>query len=85
MAAVTQNKKRNAVEGDTRVIQYNIDLAASGDTLTVPLRTVEQVVIEPSTITAYSVAAGSVYGTSVITFTASGAGTGIDVNVRGRD
>lgn len=85
MAAVTQNKKRNTVEGDSRVIYYNIDLAASGDTLTVPLRTVDIVVIELSTITGYSVAAGSSYGTSVITFTASGAATGVDVSVRGRD
>jgi len=85
MAAVTQNKKRRAVEGDTLVLQFNIDLAATGDTLVVPMRTVEQVIIEQSNITGYSVAAGSVYGTSTITFTASGAASGVDVNVRGRD
>ncbi len=84
MAAVTVNTGPVwNVAGSKRQNSYNIS-GATGDTLTVGLVNVIQVITEPSTITGYSVAAGTINGTSIITFTTGGgAFSNADVTVMG--
>jgi hypothetical protein len=77
MAEVTKTRStRFTVAGNRRRQIYQIT-GVTGDTLTTGLRNVEIVTFEPSTITAYTTAGG------VITLTASGAFTAIDVEVVG--
>jgi len=84
MAAVTLNSGPTFnVAGSKRDQFYNIT-GNSGDTLTVGMVNVLQVNIEPATITGYSVAGGTIPGTSIITFTTGGgAFTATDVEVIG--
>lgn len=84
MAAVTINRQKFNVSGDVREQFYNINIATTGDTLTVGMTTVLFVGFEVigGGVTAYSVAAGSVPGQSVITIT-SGAQNNLDVIVYG--
>jgi hypothetical protein len=87
MAEVTQtvNPKYN-VDGSLREQFYTIS-GASGDTLTVGLNAVRSVSPDlPSTITAYAVTpklAGTLVIGSIITFTASGAFSNLNVTVKG--
>jgi hypothetical protein len=72
MAAVTvHGSPYYNVAGSKKSQLYNIS-GNTGDTLTVGLNTVNKVTPDPGTITSTSVAAGSVQGTSVITFTTGG-------------
>lgn len=84
MAAVTINRQKFNVSGDVRENFYNITIANTGDTLTVGMNTVLFVGFEVAAggVTAYSVAAGSVPGQSVITIT-SGAVSNLDMIVYG--
>ncbi len=71
MAAVTTNSKKYNVVGDMKQQLYNINIATTGDTLTVGLINVNAVNCTPKTggVTDVAVAAGTILGTSVITFT----------------
>lgn len=81
MAAVTQNVTPTYnVAGSMRDQHYNVT-GVDTNTLQVGLRTVKTVNIELSTITAYTLTANAL-GT-LITFSASGAFTGVDVQVMG--
>ena len=68
MAAVTVNSLKRNVSGSLREFFYNLT-GTTGDTLTVGLNTVNMVNSEGGAITAYSVAAGTIPGTSIITLT----------------
>ncbi len=84
MAAVTVNgSPYYNVTGSKKSQLYNIS-GANGDTLTVGYNTVNKVNPDPGTITSTTVAAGTVQGTSVITFvTGGGAFTTQNVEVIG--
>ena len=83
MAAVTVNTYVNNVAGSKRQNFYNI-AGNTGDTLTVGLTNVLKVIFDPGTITGSSVAAGTIPGTSIITFTTGGgAFTATNVEVEG--
>ena len=82
MPAVTVNSVKYNVAGSLRDQFYNIS-GASADTLTVGLNTVRMVGFEPGTVTTYAVAPGSIPGTSIITFTASGPFNNLDIEVIG--
>lgn len=83
MAAVTQTiSPRYNVSGSFREQFYSLS-GADTNTLKVGLNTINQVVIEPSTITGYSVASNGPGSGSTITFSASGAFTAVQVTVIG--
>lgn len=84
MAEVTVNRRKYNVVGDVKQQFYNINIANTGDTLTVGLLNILLVSFEVAAggVTAYSVAAGSNLGQSVITLT-SGAQNNLDVMVLG--
>lgn len=83
MAAVTITRTKYNVAGSMRDQLYTIT-GNSGDTLTVGLTTVRLVNDSPNAnMTSYAVAAGTVPGTSVITFTASAPYTAADIEVIG--
>ena len=82
MPAVTQNAYVNNVAGSKRQNFYNI-AGDTGYTLTVGLTNVLKVTFDPGTITAAAVTAGTIPGTSIITFTSSGAFTNTNVEVEG--
>lgn len=81
MPAVTINSAKYTVQGNMRSNFYNIT-GNSGDTLTVGMNTVKMLVSEGGVVTAYSVAAGSNPGQSVITLTGT-LGTNTDLQVTG--
>lgn len=68
MAEVTVNSVKRNVNGSMRDYYYNIT-GTTGDTLTVGFTNVKICNSEGGAITAYTVAAGTVPGTSVITLT----------------
>jgi hypothetical protein len=83
MAAVTVAQTVFNVIGKLRQNFYDV-AGNNGDTLTVGLTTVHKVNVDPGTITSWTIAAGSVVGTTVITFvTGGGAFTDTDVEVLG--
>jgi hypothetical protein len=76
MPAVTVNSRKHNVIGSLRQHLFNVT-GTTGDTLTVGMRNVKIVNTEgPIT---YTVAAGGVPGTSVITLTGTLSGTDIEV------
>jgi hypothetical protein len=78
MAEVTVNSVKHNVIGSVKQKLYNVT-GATGSTLTVGLANVHMVVGEGTALTAYSVAAGSVPGTSVITLTGTMSTTDLEV------
>jgi hypothetical protein len=82
MAALTPNSNpRYNVSGSFKDQFYNIT-GNSGDTLLVGLISVRQVIVDPNIITGYTVTAQP-NGQSLLTFTASGPFTGVNVQVIG--
>jgi len=77
MAAVTVNSRKQTVQGNIRVIYFNVTIASSGDTLNTGLPAVNSVNAQPATNTP-TVIAQSGGGTTPITltFTTGGAYTG---------
>lgn len=83
MAAVTQTiPPRYNVSGSFREQFYSVS-GGNNDTLRVGLNTVNQVIIEPSTITGYTVTSNGPGSGSTIQFAASGAFTAVQVTVIG--
>ena len=78
MAAVTVNSVKYNVNGSMRDQYYNIT-GSSADTLTVGLFKVWMVNSEGGAVTAYTTAAGSIPGTTVITLTGTFSNTDIQV------
>ncbi len=78
MPEVTVNTRKYNVSGSLRDQYYNVT-GNTGDTLTVGLTTVKKVNTDGTAVTAYSVAAGTLAGTSVITLTGTLAATNIQV------
>ncbi len=73
MAAVTVNSVKYNVNGSLRDQYYNIT-GASGDTLTVGLNSIREVNHQSgSAMSSITSAAGTLPGTSIITFTTTGA------------
>lgn len=87
MAAVTINSQpQRNVAGHLREYTYDIDIAADGDTLEVPLATIEQAILtgQAETSIGMTKAANSNGGTTV-TFQTAGAETGVLATFRGRN
>lgn len=82
MAAVTVTSYRSNVAGSYRNPFYQINIANSGDTLTVPLRIVRSVNFNNTAVS--NAATAAVAGGTQITFTSSGAVTGLLVDVLGQ-
>lgn len=78
MAAVTVNTVKYNVNGSLRDQYYNIT-GNSADTLTVGMFNVKMVNSEGGAVTAYTVAAGAIPGTSIITLTGTFSNTDIQV------
>ncbi len=81
MPAVTVNSVKYNVSGSMRDQYYNIT-GNTGDTLTVGLFKVNMVNSEGGVVTAYTTAAGTIPGTTVITLTGT-LGTNTDLQVLG--
>ena len=77
MAAVTVNSQRTNVSGSWRQKFYNLTIAASGDTLATPFRTIRAANSNDVAITKIGVSGGTV------TFTTTGAVTGALVDLEG--
>ncbi len=78
MAAVTVNSVKYNVNGSLRDQYYNIT-GNSGDTLTVGMFSVKIVNSEGGAVTAYTTAAGTNPGTTVITLTGTFSNTDLQV------
>jgi len=73
MAAVTQNSRPYTnVNGTLREIYYNLTVVTTGDTLSVPLRTINALQANDTAIT--NMAATAAAGGNTITFTGTAAG-----------
>ncbi len=73
MAAVTQNARAvNNVNGNLREYYQNITVVTTGDTLAIPFRTVYELTVNNTSITAMSAAINAANG-STVTFTGTGA------------
>ena len=82
MAAVTVTSYRSNVAGSYRNPFYQINIATSGDTLAVPLRTVRAVSVNDTAVS--KVAVSSAGSGSTLTFTTTGALTGVLLDVLGQ-
>jgi hypothetical protein len=77
MPAVTVTSYRSNVDGSYRESMYTLNIANTGDTLTTPLRTIKSVSVNDGAVTKSAVSGG------VITFTTTGAVTGLLVKATG--
>jgi hypothetical protein len=81
MPAVTITRRKFNVAGSMRDNFYSVT-GASGDTLVVGMNTVRRVDLN-APLTGYTLAAGPIPASTLITFTASGAFTAADIEVIG--
>lgn len=83
MAAVTQNSRpTNNVNGSLREVYYNISIATSGDTLSVPLRTIYDLSYNKTAAVTQAVPTAAAGG-NTITFTTTGAVSNLLFKVTG--
>lgn len=86
MASVTINSQDQPnINGHLRELTYNVDIAADGDTLQVPLYAVEQVIITAQADTSVGYTKAQNASGTLITFQTAGAEAGVRVTVRGRN